>query len=209
MRNASKFCFVIAVLLWAVALFALLIAVLGTLLIPMGEGYVSVFETEGNQWLMPCWILSVVGLAVAGGLCIALKNKERLNLLPLLLAVAAAVVGLIVALAMRDALPERVGTQYASQGITAWRLIWRHLTPVIAGVFLALSAWLNRLANRNERLRAESDAYKEHYDLSGAPLFSDGDKSTIGLDTYGEEPGNKKPARKLKRSLRHKAAQKQ
>lgn len=208
MRKLSTFCFVVAILLWAVALFALLIAALGMLLIPMGEGHVTVFDMEGNQWLMPCWILSVVGLAVAGGLRIALKNKEMLNLLPLLLAVAAAVVGLIVALALRTALPAHVGTQYASQGITAWRLIWRHLTPVMAGVFIALSAWLNRLASRNERLRAENDAYKEHYDLSGAPLFSDGDKSTIGLDTYGEEFGIQKPARKLKRSLRHKVAQK-
>lgn len=204
MRKASKICIITAILLWAVAAFALLMTWLGTRFVPAGYAYESIFDVAGNQWLMPAWWASLGLAAVSVVLCMCLKKKEAANWIPLLLALAGAVAGLVVALELKSALPEKVGTQYASQGLSAWRLIWRHFTPVVAGLLAAAAARLNHAATRAERIIAENEAYKEHYDLSGDPLFADSDPSTIGLDTYAEDFGIKKPTHRLKRSLRKK-----
>lgn len=204
MRKASAICTIAAGVLWAVALFALLMTLLGTHFVPVGYTYVSIFQVAGNGWILPAWGASLVVVLVSAVLCRVLKKKEALNWLSLLLSLAGAAVALVVALEIKGALPEKVGVQYASQGISAWRLIWRHLTPVFAGVLVAVAARLNHVASRDERILAENEAYREHYDLSGDPLFADKEVSTIGLDTYAEDFGVKKPARKLKRSLRRK-----
>jgi len=204
MRKASKICIIAAILLWAVAAFALLMTWLGIRFVPAGYGYVSIFAIEGNEWMMPTWDVALGAVAIGISLCMAFKKRENANWIPLILAVVGAVVALVVALELKSALPAKVGTAYDVQGLTAWRLIWRHLSPVAAGVLAAIAAWLNRAASREERIWAENEAYKEHYDLSGDPLFADSGASTIGLDTYAEDFGVKKPTHKLKRSLRKK-----
>lgn len=204
MQKASKICVISAIVLWVIAVFALLMTWLGTRFVPVGYDYVSVFDVAGNEWLLPVWSAAIAAVAVGIGLCILLKKRENANHVPFILALVGGILALIVALELKSALPVKVGTQYSSQGITAWRLIWRHLTPVAAGLLTAIAAWISRTANRAARIQAENDAYKEHYDLSGDPLFADGQPSTIGLETYAEDFGVKRPARKLKRSLRKK-----
>ena len=203
MRKVAKILRILAIALWAVAAFALLMTWLGTRLLPTGYTYESVFDQAGRIWLMPAWDVAL-GL-VAFGIVLGshFKKKEKLNWIPLLLAVAGAIVAAAVALELKDALPEKVGTQYASQGLTAWRLIWRHFSPVAAGVLAAVAARLSHSATRDERILAENEAYKEHYDLSGDPIFAESE-STLGLETYAEDFGVKKPAHRLKRSLRKK-----
>lgn len=203
MRTVAKICVITAIVLWVVAAFALLMTWLGTRFVPAEYDYVSIFDTEGNEWLMGAWDVAMGATAVAIALSMYFKQKESLNWIPLILGVAGAAVGLAVALELKSALPVQVGTQYVKQGITVWRLIWRHLTPVAAGALAAIAAWLNRAATRDERIIAENEAYKEHYDLSGDPIFTESE-STIGLESYAEDFGIKKPARKLKRSLRKK-----
>ncbi len=203
MRKVAKICVITAILLWAVALFALFMTWLGTRFVPVGYTYESIFDKEGNAWLMPTWG-AALGIVAAGAiLCITLKKKENANWIPLILAVAGAVVGLVVALELKSALPAKAGTAYDVQGLSTWRLIWRHFTPVMAGALTAIAAWLNRAATRDERILAENEAYKEHYDLSGDPVFAESE-STIGLDTYAEDFGIKRPTHRLKRSLRRK-----
>lgn len=203
MQKASKICFALGILFWLVALFALVIVILATTLIPAGYNYVSIFQKEGNGWLMPVWIASVAVLLIAFILCKVFKKQEKLSLIPMVVGLVAAVAALVVALDLKGLLPVQVGLQYDEQGLTAWRLIWRHLTPVAAGLLAAVSAWLNRRICRDERIAAENAAYTDHYDLSGDPVFSDGE-STLGLDAYAEEFGVKKPGHRLKRSLRRK-----
>ena len=203
MQKASKISFVLGILIWLVALFALVIVILATTLIPAGYNYVSIFQEEGNGWLLPVWIASMVALLAAFILCKVFKKQENLSLIPLSIGLLAGVAALVVALELKNLLPVQVGLQYDEQGINDWRLVWRHLTPVAAGLFVAVSAWLNRRVCRDERIAAENAAYTDHYDLSGDPVFSDGD-STIGLDTYAEDFGIKKPGHRLKRSLRRK-----
>ena len=203
MRKTTKILLIVAILLWAVAAFALLMTWLGVRFVPAGYTYESVFDQVGRQWLMPVWDVALGLVAFGIALAMGLKNKEKLNWIPLLLSVAGAILALIVALELKDALPAKVGTQYASQGLTAWRLIWRHLSPVAAGILAAVAARLSHSATRDERILAENEAYKEHYDLSGDPIFAESE-STLGLETYAEDFGVKKPAHRLKRSLRKK-----
>lgn len=203
MRKAAKILLIVAILLWAVAAFALLMTWLGVRFVPAGYTYESVFDQAGRQWLMPVWDVALGLVAFGIAWTMGFKKKEKLNWIPLLLSVAGAILALIVALELKDALPAKVGTHYASQGLTPWRLIWRHLSPVAAGVLTAIAARLNHLSSREERIWAENEAYKEHYDLSGDPIFSES-SSTIGLDTYAEDFAVKKPAHPLKRSLRKK-----
>lgn len=204
MRKASKICIIAAILLWAVALFALLMTWLGVRFVPAGYGYVSIFDIEGNEWMMDAWDVALGAVAIGISLCMAFKKRENANWIPLILAVVGAVVALVVALELKSALPAKVGTAYDVQGLTAWRLIWRHFSPVIAGGLTAVAAYLNCTATRDERILAENEAYKEHYDLSGDPLFTDSGASTIGLDSYAEDFGVKKPTHRLKKSLRRK-----
>lgn len=203
MRKVAKILRILAIALWAVAAFALLMTWLGTRLLPTGYAYESVFDQAGRTWLMPAWDVALGLVAFGIVLGSRFKKKEKLNWIPLLLAVAGAIVAAAVALELKDALPEKVGTQYASQGLTAWRLIWRHFSPVAAGVLAAVAARLSHSATRDERIIAENEAYKEHYDLSGDPIFAESE-STLGLETYAEDFGVKKPAHRLKRSLRKK-----
>ena len=203
MRKVAKYCVMTAIVLWVVAAFALLMTWLGTRFVPVGYAYESVFDKAGNEWLMGLWD-ATLGLVAAGiVLCMSLKKKETVNWIPLLLAVAGAVVGLVVALKLKSALPAKAGTAYDVQGLTAWRWIWRHLSPVAAGILTAIAARMNLIATREERILAENEAYKEHYDLSGDPVFTESE-STIGLDAYAEDFAEKMPPRKLKRSLRKK-----
>ena len=201
MRTVAKICVITAIVLWAVAAFALLMAWLGTHFVPAGYDYVSIFDQEGNRWIMPAWDAALGAVGVAIALCMSFKKKENRNWIPLILGVVGAAVAVAVALELKSALPVSVGTHYLKQGLTPWRLIWRHLTPAIAGVLAAVAAWLNRAATRDERICAENEAYKEHYDLSGDPIFAD---STIELETYAQDFSIPRPTRKLKRSLRKK-----
>lgn len=201
MRIVAKICVITAIVLWVVAAFALLMTWLGTHILPAGYDYVSVFDKEGNQWIMPAWDVAMGATGVAIALCMSYKKKENLNWIPLMLGVVGAIVALVVALELKNALPVSVGTHYLKKGLTPWRLIWRHFTPVAAGVLAAVAAWLNRAATRDERICAENEAYKEHYDLSGDAIFAD---STIELETYAQDFSIPRPARKLKRSLRKK-----
>ena len=158
---------------------------------------------EKTPWLIPCWIASLVLLPVAAVLNRLLKNKENWPLLALAVAAVGAVLALMVALALKDALPTKVSSNVSigyEQGLDSWKLIYRHLSSVFAGVLLMIAAAINHYASRADRIRRENDQYVSHYDLSGEPIFDDAGESTIGLDTYAE--GAKKPSqpRKLKRS---------
>lgn len=197
MRTFAKVSNIIAIVLLAVAFLFQSMAIYA---VTTRE---TVKELAENQWLIPVWIAALVLLPVSLVLGMLFKKKERINLLPLLLAAAGSLFSLLVALALWNALPSQVNLNSINQiqGLTVWRLIYRHLSSVAAGVFIMVACHLNGKASRDERIQRENDAYKEHYDLSGKVLFKD-EESTIGLNQYGEDFGEKKPARRLKRSQR-------
>ena len=196
MRIVAKVCNWIAIVLLAVATLFQGFALYAVC--THDEAYL----TE-NRWLLPLWIAALVLLPAALVVGLLLKKKERINWIPLIMAGVGTLFSLLVALALHDALPSQVNLNSINQtqGLTAWRLTYRHLSSVAAGLFIMVACYLNGTASRDERIQLENDMYKEHYDLSGSPLFKD-DGSTIGLNEYGEEFGEKKPQRRLKRSQR-------
>jgi len=196
MRTFAKVCNITAIVFLTIAT-----VIQGFAVHAVGKSNVTAL-TE-NRWLMPVWIAALVLLPVALVLGMLFKKKERINLLPLLLAAVGTLFSLLVALALWNALPSQVNLNSINQtqGLTVWRLIYRHLSSAAAGVLVMVACHLNGKASRDERIQHENDMYKEHYDLSGKVLFKD-EESTIGLNQYGEDFGEKKPARRLKRSQR-------
>lgn len=155
---------------------------------------------KDSPWLVPTWIAALAALFLGFVLLRILAYRGRWPLLPLILAAVGALLALIVAMALKNAFPAQIDAGGGTQGLTTWRLIYRHYSSVVVGVFTALAALLQIRLNQQAKRRREEEEYKPAYDLSGEALFKD--SSTIGLEKYagGEEP---EAPRKRKRSLRY------
>lgn len=163
------------------------------------------YESAVEVNFLSIWVLSTILLPVAAVLCGVLSKKEKWSLLPMILSLVGALLALIVVLSMNnvEAYEESFNELAFSgnRGLTGFRLLYRHGLPVLVGVMLAIICRLNRNAVRDARIRAENEAYKEHYLLDGDPLFKD-EHSTLGLDEYAEDFSVNKKSRKLKKSQR-------
>lgn len=200
MRTAAKWSLILGVILLVIATFFQALSIFSVLVIETQPA--DVFT--GNSWLIPVWVVALVLLPLAALLCGLLQEKPRGLLLPLVLGVMGTVLTLIVALALKEGLPVRINDLGQEQGLTAWKLTYRHLSSVFAGALVVLSTVLHMAGCRQDRIRRENDEYKSVYNLDGAPLFKD--DSTLALEPTEEISA--KPARKLKRSLRHKQERK-
>lgn len=141
-----------------------------------------------RPWLIPLWIGVLVLVPTAVILCLIGKKRETLSLVTAIIAIVGAVLGLIVALALKEALPTQVGSNVSinfEQGLDGWKLTYRHLSSVLAGGLVAICGFVNYGINRAERIRWENENYVDQYELP---------------ETSTEE----KP-RKLKRSMRNRA----
>lgn len=135
--------------------------------------------TQENPWLVPTWILFLTLLAVAFVLTICLQGKDKWLLVPLITGVIAAVLALVVALALKDAFPPQVSSTGGTQGLTVWRLCYRHYSSTLVGVLIALNAAIEMAICRDVRKRRENNEYKSQFDLSGEQLFHDSTSYTI------------------------------
>lgn len=199
MRLAAKLCIVVAYLLLAVTLPFMLIYCFYP--VPEGIQYLPPTQQPGNGWLLPTWIAAFVLLLVAAVLCGVFRNKERHSLVIVMAALVGAVLALVAALAFKNALPEQVGVKYMDQGLSSWEFIYRHLSSVFAGGLVAIAAFIRYWEARGKRLYEENEAGKPGFDLSGAPLFADGE-STLGLDSYADQKPTATPEKKPKKSQR-------
>ncbi|MBE6807361.1 MAG: hypothetical protein E7527_05065 [Ruminococcaceae bacterium] len=152
---------------------------------------------------LPLWILATVLLPVAAVLCGVFSKKENWPYLPMAIALVGTLLALIVVFSMSgvDAFQERFDTRGFNDtlGLTTFSLLYRHGLPVLVGVFLIILCRLNHQSARDARVQAENDAYKEHYQLDGKPLFKD-EESTLGLNEYAEDFSVVKKTKKLKKS---------
>lgn len=200
MRTVAKICMITAIILLTVALVFQCFALYAITHFTVNE------ELAGNGWLVPLWLASLILLPVSLVLGMLFKQKERLPLIPLLMGAVGALFSLMVALALWNALPSQVNLNSLNQiqGLTPWRLVYRHLTSVAAGLLIVVACHLNGKSTREERIQKENEAYKEHYNLTDTKAVFKDEESTLGLNTYAEEFGEKAPKRRLKRSLREK-----
>jgi len=140
-------------------------------------GSPDVFGAAG--WLLPVWIAALVLLPAAAIINPIVKKNEKWSFLPLALALVGAALALVVALTLRGAFPVQAGSNVSihnQQGLSDWKLIYRHLSSVFAGVLTAIAAGMHRIACRDDRIRRENEQYESVYDLSGDPLFTDTEK---------------------------------
>ncbi len=142
-------------------------------------------------WLAPAWC-GMLALLIAA-FVLLLKLRERPPWPPIILigALVGALAALIVAFALRDALPGHLSATGETQGLTTWKLLYRHMSSALVGVLIAAEAAAYWGLCRHERRRAEAAA-------------TDPASSTIGLDGFaGDDSVYAKP-KKLKRSLKYK-----
>ena len=188
MQKLPKYLYVAAIVLWSVAALALLLLLSARLLLPQPQ----IFDTAGQGWVLPVWIASIVVVLVSLILCKALYKKEKGTLIPFALSLIGAGISLVVAVHLKGLLPEIVGLQYETQGLSNWKLIWRHLTPVFAGVLIAVVSWMNHVEARRLRIAAENASYKSVFDLPEDPVF------------HAAPDEEENAPRRLKKSLRRK-----
>ncbi len=172
--------------------FAIALAVLSTLfqgLALYGTVIGARDVVADKPWLIPMWIGALVLVPTAVILCAIGKKKESLSLVTAILALVGALLGLAVALALKEALPIQAGNNVSinyEQGLDAWKLTYRHLSSVAAGVLVAICGFVNHSIHRAERIRLENENYVDQYELP-------------------ENTTHEEPPHKLKRSMRHKA----
>ena len=126
--------FVIGVLLVISTVFQLL-AMLGGVLLNEHNDF-----AEKMPWLVPVWCVMLALLIAA--YVLLLKFGERYPWQPILLAASlvAAFAAFVVALALRDALPDHLNVSGATQGLTTWKLLYRHRSSSLVGVLIAIEA---------------------------------------------------------------------
>lgn len=193
MRTTAKITTWLAGILLVISTAFQLLAMLGGVLLNNSS------VLDDKPWLLTGWIAALALLLVGFILNSVLKEKGHWPLLPLILSAVGAFLALLVALTLKNTFPSQISSTGAIQGLTTWRLCYRHLSSVAVGVLVAFAALLHIFENRAQRIKKENDEYKSIYDLSGAPLFKD--NSTIGLEYYAGEDGSG-PKPKRKRSLR-------
>ncbi len=151
--------------------------------------------TATQRWLTALWLGALVLLPAALVLLCLLREKKSWPLVPLVVAVLGTLLALAVALTLQDAF--LITSEDAEQGITLWKLLYRHYSSVAAGVLLVMGAVFDLIENRLDRIRRENEEYRSIYDFSGDSIFRE--DSTLGLDSYVDE---KQMPKKRKRSLR-------
>lgn len=157
---------------------------------------------QKQTWLLPVWVAVIVLPLAAQILLACLHGKKGWPVVCAVLVLLAAVLALLVLLALREAFPPQTGAN-GTQGLTAWRLCYRHGLSILAPLMTVAAALLQELENRALRRRREMEEEGTTLDLSGKPLFRD--ESTLGLAHFGgDEATDAESPRKLKRSLRHK-----
>lgn len=193
MRSAAKFSLVLSGILLVISTLFQSLALCSVLIL---ESTPAPVFTE-NDWLVPLWAVALVLLPAGFFLCIALREKGIWLTAPLVVAGVGAFLALIVALTLKEGLAPTINALGNTQGLTPWKLCYRHLSSVAAGVLTVLAAVLHMFACRADRIRREEAGYKPVYNLGGKAVFKDSD-STLGL----EDAETDKPTRPLKRSQR-------
>lgn len=153
--------------------------------------------TTQIPWLVPLWCAMLVLLIAIYVLNVKVGDRYRWQPYLFVGGVVGAIVAFVVAITLRDSLPDQVIISGEIQGLTTWRLLYRHMSSVLVGVLVAITAVIHRLVSRAEQRKA-----------GGA---FDPTASTIGLDSFGGDNSTFTKPKRQKRSVRRakqKAAQK-
>ncbi len=128
--------------------------------------------TPSLAWLLPLWVFVIIGLIAA--FVLLEKKGDTYPWQPILFAVGLvlAVCAFIVAIQLRYEFPDHLIISGETQGLTTWRMVYRHMSSALVGALIALIAAI-RWGMHRSAVRAQ----KEALDLG---------VSTIGLDSYAD-----------------------
>ena len=184
MRIVLKITHIVGGILLTVSTAFQLLALFGGVLLNQYNDF-----TAKMPWLVPVWCGMLALLIAAFVLMLKLGNKHPWPPIIFAAALVGAVAAFTVAITLRDALPDHIMVDGETQGLTTWRLLYRHMSSVLVGVLIAIEAGVRWILCHLARKNAAENA-------------SETVTSTIGLDSFaGDDSAYTKP-KKLKRSLR-------
>lgn len=184
MRIVFKIAHIVVGVLLTISSAFQLLALLGGVLLNENNN----FATE-MPWLAPVWGGMLALLIAAFVLMVKLGDRYPWPPILLVAALVGAVAAFVVALTLRDALPDQLIVSGETQGLTTWRLLYRHMSSVLVGVLIAAEAGVKWGFCRRARKKAQAAA-------------NDPTASTIGLDSFAGDDSTYTKPKKLKRSLR-------
>ena len=172
MRTVAKYCMIAAAWLLAIAVLFQSLSLVSILMFNRDHPATVFVE---NPWLVPVWFVSLATLVIAAILCRCLKYKGNWVLLPLILGAVGTALSFLVAITLQEGLPVQFNPYTGEEvGLDAWKLTYRHLTSVFAGLLTTVAAVLHLLENRDERIRREEKEYKSVFHL---------EENTLGLES--------------------------
>lgn len=187
MRIVQKLNHIICCVLLAISTLFQTLALLGGVLFNEHNNFAAKMP-----WLVPVWAGMLVVLIAVCVLLVTLGDRHPWPTIIFVGALVSAFAALMVVFALRDALPGNLNATGGTQGMTTWKLLYRHASSVAVGVLVAIEAAVQWVRCRRERKKAEA-------------ANADATVSTIGLEGFAGDDGiaYTKP-KKLKRSLRYK-----
>ena len=177
MSKGKKFLHVVLYVFLAVVLFNQVMGLISVIAGPAILGATTPAKLQEAKGLIPTWIIMVLMVSGSVVLCKMWKQQEKKLLIPLILGLAGGVLALLVALTLRAALPLQIAdtnvSQSGLQGLSGWKLFWRHLTPIGIGIGSAIVSFIHFRKLRSERISIEDESYQDNFALEADILSAE------------------------------------
>lgn len=181
------------VLMWIVLVLCTGIQALA--IIGIGSNNSRALEANMPDKVYALWpLIAVVVLAWASVLIFTIWKKR--SYFGLIVAGVVGIAAIVLAFDLMRAFPAQISST-GDVGLSTWKMVYRHMSPVLIPLLMVPAFICDRIAAKQEQARLVASG-KARFDLSGAPIFSDG--STLGLAMAAEGP--QVESRREKRSVR-------
>ena len=164
-------------------------------IIGIGSNNARAREAEQLDKVYTLWpLIALVVLLWAAVLLFTIWKKRAY--IGLIVAGIAGIAAIVLAFDLMRAFPAQISTT-GDVGLSTWKMVYRHMSPILISLLMVPAFICDRIATKQEQARLVASG-KARFDLSGAPIFSDG--STLGLSVAAEGP--EITTRREKRSVR-------
>ena len=188
-------------ILLAMILFFQVLGLIAVIWGPEIFGAAAPQKLQEARLLVPAWILAVMLIYGAVVLCKLWKKQEKKSLIPMTCAIVGTALAVIVTLTLSAALEVQVANSNVSQnylqGLTGWKLFWRHYSLAIVAFITAIVSFVHFKNLRSERIRVENEGYTEHFAIDGDAIFADEEEQPA-------KKSGKKLSKKQRKELRAK-----
>jgi len=172
-RSWSTFC---KVCMWVVLVICTFFQAL--VLLGIGQSNSAAVAAGQPDAVYNLWPIAVMTAALWAAvlLFIFLKKAPAVGLA---LALAAGVLTVIVAMDLMNTFTVHISSTGEDVGLSTAKVVYRHLSPLLIPLLMLPAFFLDMAARKQEKARLEAEG-GPRFDLSGAPLFRDGE-STLGI----------------------------